>query len=102
LVTTVTGVTLNRAEILGLRLLGFAFGSFFDTHILEFAGFKYFATFQALHELSVFFAAYDLHAGMLARFLRAGRGRQRLWRHKSGSAAFVEYAEADSQEFPVF
>jgi len=47
---------------------GFALGSLFDTHIFEFAGFKDFAAFQAFHELGVFFAAHDLHAGMLALF----------------------------------
>jgi len=51
------------------RFLGFAICGFFDTHVFEFAGFEYFAAFQAFHKLGVFFATHDLHAWMLAGLL---------------------------------
>src|SRR5580658_1616559 len=63
----------------GLRFLGFAFGVFLDAHVFEFARLEDFAALEALHELSVFLAADDLHARMLARFLaRVLRMRERL------------------------
>ena len=63
----------------GLRLLGFVFSFFLDAHVFEFAGLEDFAALEALHELSVFIAADDLHARMFARFLaRVLRMRERL------------------------
>jgi hypothetical protein len=52
-----------------LRFLGFAFGAFFDAHVLEFARLEDFAALEALDELGVFIAAHDLHARVLARLL---------------------------------
>jgi hypothetical protein len=64
------------------RFLGFAFGAlgaFFDAHVLEFAGLEDFATFEALQEFRIFFAAHDLHARVLARLLACVlRMRERL------------------------
>jgi hypothetical protein len=60
------------------RFLIFVFEVFFDAHVFEFTGLEYFAAFEALHELGIFFAAYDLHARMLARLLGALRVRERL------------------------
>jgi hypothetical protein len=51
---------------LGLRFRGFAFGALLDTHVLEFAGLEDLTAFEALDELSVFLAAHDLHARVLA------------------------------------
>jgi hypothetical protein len=69
----------TRAKLLASRLLGFAFGVFFDAHVLEFAGLEDFAALEALHELGVFFAAHDLHARVLARLLVSVlRMRERL------------------------
>jgi hypothetical protein len=57
----------------------------FDSHVLEFAGFKDFPAFQTFHELGVFFAGHDLHTGVLALCHIAallGRLGQRGWSHK--------------------
>jgi hypothetical protein len=68
-----------RAELRALRFLGFALGTFFDAHVLEFAGFEDFAALKAFHELGVFLAAHDLHARVLARLLPGVlRMRERL------------------------
>jgi hypothetical protein len=63
-----------------------AWNAVFDSHVLEFAGFKNFPTFQALDKFSVFFAGYDLHTRMLTRIplaLLRGDLRRRGWGHKS-------------------
>lgn len=61
-----------KSAVLGF--LSFAFGAFFDAHVLQFAGLENFAALEALHEFSVLIAAYDLHArvfaGLLIRILR--------------------------------
>jgi hypothetical protein len=66
-----------------------ALGLIFHSHIVEFAGFKDFAAFQALDELGLFVAAHQLHARMLARSLVGSRERFRRlgWTHKSGRTA---------------
>jgi hypothetical protein len=64
---------------LGLRFRGFSFGALLDAHVLEFAGLEDLAALEAFDEFSVFLAAHDLHAWMLARLLVCVlRMRQRL------------------------
>ena len=41
----------------------------FDPHVLEFAGLKDLAAFQALYEFKVLIAGDDLHLGVLTVFL---------------------------------
>jgi hypothetical protein len=68
-----------RASLRILRLLGFALGAFFDTHVLEFAGLEDFTALEAFYELGVFLATHDLHTRVLARLLVSVlRMRQRL------------------------
>jgi hypothetical protein len=70
--------------------LSFAFGSFLNAHVLEFARFEYFSALQAFHKFSVFVAAHNLNTRMLARLVGVLRMRERLGGHKSGSVALTE------------
>jgi hypothetical protein len=55
----------------------------FDVHVFELAGFEDLAAILALDELSIFIAAHNLHAKMLARLRRGAlRSGGRLGRHK--------------------
>jgi hypothetical protein len=81
-----------------------ALGSFLDAHVLEFAVVEDFAAFQAFYELSVFVAAHNLHAWMLARWflVYALRGSGRLGGHKSGRVLDTKAEALNAPEFPVF
>ena len=61
-----------------LRFLGFAFDVLLDAHVPEFAGLENFAALQAFHKLSIFVAAHNLHARMLAGLVRVFRLGERL------------------------
>jgi hypothetical protein len=81
----------------------FAFGALLDAHILKFAGLEDFPAFEALHELGIFVAAHDLHAGMLTGLACALRMRKRLRGHKSGGSALIRmYVWQIRGNFPVF
>jgi hypothetical protein len=81
-----------------------ALGSFLDAHVLELAVVEDFAAFQAFHEFSVFVAAHNLHAWMLARWflVYALRRSRRLGGHKSGRVLNIRDGGTNAPEFPVF
>jgi hypothetical protein len=79
-------IQINKA----LGFLSFAFSGFLNAHVLELARFEHFSALQALDKLRVFFAAHNLNARMLARFVGALRMRERPGGHKSGSVALTE------------
>src|SRR6266850_5851443 len=64
----------NRGYELTVERLGFLRELLFDSHIFELTGFEDFATLQALDEIGVFFAGYNLHARMAARLIRERTG----------------------------
>jgi hypothetical protein len=79
----------------------FRASALFDVHVFEFTRLEDLAAFLAFNKFSVFIAAYDLHARMLAGLLTGCVGGRygRLGGHKSGSTVLRFNAEGTFAEF---